>query len=76
MFSFFFSKLKAGDKITTGQYMNSQTFSNPQFTPLLENSFQSIHIGLRDTSGEKIHFVTVGIILLVLMFRKASNIHF
>ena len=72
----FISKLKSGDIITTGQYMNYQTFSNLQFRPLLKNSFHSIHIDLRDTSGEKISFVSVGITRLVLMFRKASNIHF
>ena len=47
----FISKLKGGDIITTGQYMNYQTFSNLQFRPLLKNSFHSIHIDLRDTSG-------------------------
>ena len=72
----FISKLKGGDIITTGQYMNYQTFSNLQFRPLLKNSFHSIHIVLRDTSGEKIPFVSVGITRLVLMFRKASDIHF
>ena len=72
----FISKLKGGDIITTGQYMNYQTFSNLQFRPLLKNSFHSIHIDLRDTSGEKISFVSVGITRLVLMFRKVSNIHF
>ena len=72
----FISKLKGGDIITTGQYMNYQTFSNLQFRPLLKNSFHSIHIDLRDTSGEKIPFVSVGITRLVLMFKKASNIHF
>ena len=72
----FISKLKGGDIITTGQYMNYQTFSNLQFRPLLKNSFHSIHIDLRDTSGEKIPFVSVGITRLVLMFRKVSNIHF
>ena len=70
------SKLKAGDIITTGQYMNYQTFSNLQFRPLLKNSFHSIHNDLRDTSGKKIPFVCVGITRLALMFRKASNIHF
>ena len=30
----FISKLKSGDIITTGQYMNYQTFSNLQFRPL------------------------------------------
>ena len=68
------SKLKGGDIITTGKYMNYQTFSNLQFRPLLKNSFHSLHIDLRDTSGDKIPFVSVGITRLVLMFRKASNI--
>ena len=48
----FISKLKSGDIITTGQYMNYQTFTNLQFRPLLKNSFHSIRINLRDTSGE------------------------
>ena len=72
----FISKLKSGDIITTGQYMNYQTFSNLQFRPLLKNSFHSIHIDLRDTRGEKTPFVSVGITRLVLMFRKASNLDF
>ena len=72
----FFSKLKAGDIITAGQYMNYQTFSHLEIRPLLKNSFHSFHIDLRDTSGEKIPFVSVGITRFVLMFRKASNIHF
>ena len=72
----FISKLKGGDIITTGQYMNYQTFSNLQFRLLLKNFFHSIHIDLRDTSGEKIPFVSVSITQLVLMFRKVSSIHF
>ena len=72
----FISNLKGGDIITTGQYMNYQTFSNLQFRPLPKNSFHSIHIDLRDTSGEKIRFVSVGITPIVSMFRKVSNIHF
>ena len=72
----FISKLKSEDIITTGQYMNYQTFSNLQFRPLFKNSFHSLHIDLRDTSGERIPFVSVGITRLVLMFRKASKIHF
>ena len=70
------SKLKGGDIITSGQYMNYQTFTNLQLRPLLKNSFHFIHIHLRDTSGEKIPFVSVGITRLVLMFRMVSNIHF
>ena len=72
----FISKLKRGDIITTGQYMNYQTFSNLQFRPLLRNSFHIIHIDLRDTSGEKRLFVSVGITWFALMFRKVSDIHF
>ena len=72
----FISKLKRGDNIATGQYMNYQTFSILKFRPLLKNSFHSIHIDLRDTSAEKIPFISVGITRLVLMFRKPSNIRF
>ena len=72
----FISKLKRGDILTFGQYMNYQTFSNLQFRPLLKNSFHSINIDLRGTSGEKLPFVSVGITRFVLMFRKVSNIHF
>ena len=72
----FISKLNGGDIITNGQYMNYQTFSNLQFRPLLKNSVHRIHNDLRDTSGEKVPFVSVGITRLVLMFRKVSSIHF
>ena len=72
----FISKLKPGDIITTGHYKNCQKFSNQQFKPLLKSFFHSIHIDFRDTRGKKIPFVSVGITWLVLMFRKASNIHF
>ena len=71
----FISKLKSGDIITTGQNMNYQTFSNLQFRRLLKNCFHNIHIDLRDTSGEEIPFVSVGITRLVLMFRKVSDLH-
>ena len=70
------SKLKSGDILTTGQYMNYQTFSNLQFRTLLKIFFHSIHIDLRGTSGEKKPFVSVCITHIVLMFRNASNIHF
>ena len=70
------STLKAGDIITTGQYMNYQTFSNLQFRRLLKIDFHSNHIDLRDTSGEKIPFLPAGITGLVLVFRKASNTNF
>ena len=75
-YNIFISKLKGEDIVATVQYMNYQTFSNLQFRPLLKNTFHSIHINLRDTSGEKIPSVTLGITRLVLMFRKTSNIHF
>ena len=71
----FISKLKSGDILPNGQYMNYQTFSNLQFRRLLRNSFHSILIDLRDTSGETIPLVSVGITRLVLMFRKVSDIH-
>ena len=72
----FLSKFKSGDVKTTGLYRNYQTFSNLHFRPLLKIFFHTIHIGLRDTSGEKIPFLSVGITRLDFMFRKASNVHF
>ena len=73
---FLFLKLQSVDIIPTGQYMNYQTFSNLQFRPLLKISLHSSHIDLRDTIGEKIRFVSVGITRLALMFKKTSNFHF
>ena len=49
----FILKFKAGDFRTTGQYKNSQTFSELQFRPLPKNPFHSIRLDLTDTSGEK-----------------------
>ena len=72
----FISNLMGGNIMTTGQYMNYQTFTNLQLRPLLKNFFHSEHIDLRDTSADKIHFVPVGSTRFVLMFRKVSNIHF
>ena len=58
------SKLKSGDIITTGQYMNYQTFSNLQFRLLLKNYFHSIHIDLRDTSGERyLSYLSISLVL-------------
>ena len=71
----FISKLKSGDIITTGQYKNFKNFSNLQFRRLWKNSFHSIHIDLRETTGEKIPFVSVGITRLLFMFRKFSDFH-
>ena len=53
----FISKPKAGDIITTGQYMNYRTFSNLQFRPLFKNSVRSFHIDLRNTSVEKTPYI-------------------
>ena len=50
--------------------MNYQTFSNLQFRPLLRNFFHSIHIDLRDPSGEKIPFVSVSTLVLFLCLEK------
>ena len=72
----FISKVKSGDIISTGQYIKYQSFTNLQFKKLLKNSFQSIKIELRDSTGEKNPFLSVGITQIVLLFRKISNNHF
>ena len=56
----FISKLKNGDTITTGQYMDYQTFSNLQFRPQLKKLFHRVQIDLRDTGVEEIPFLPVG----------------
>ena len=69
----FIFKVKNGDIISTGQYMNYQSIANLQYKKLLKNFFHSIKIELRDTTGEKIPFVSVGITRVVLLFRKVSD---
>ena len=56
--------------------MNYTPLGNLQTKPLLTKTFHSIHIDLRDTSNEKIPFVSVGIIQFVLMLKTACVIHF
>ena len=75
-FFLFISKLQPGDNVTSGEYMSSQTLSNLQVRSLLKNFFQSFDLDLRDTNGEKIPVVSVGITRFALMLRKVSSIHF
>ena len=56
--------------------MNYQTFITLQFRPLLKSFFHSINIDLKNTSGEKIPFLSVGITSVVLMFKKACSNQF
>ena len=56
--------------------MNYLTFGNLQFRPLLKNFFQTFHIDLKNKSGGKKPFVSVGIARLVLLFIEACSIHF
>ena len=66
----FISKLK-NSQLVTLQFMNYQTFTNPQFKRILKHSFHSIAIDMRTTTtGELIPFVAVGFTRLTLMFRK------
>ena len=58
------SKKRAGDKITTGQYVNYQTFSILHFRRLLKGFFNSISIELIDTKVERKLFVSVGMLEL------------
>ena len=56
--------------------MNYQSFTSLQFKKLLKNFFHSIKIEIRDRTGKKTPFVSVGITRVVLLFRKISNNHF
>ena len=53
----FISKVKNGDIISTRQYINCQYFTNLQPKKLLKNSFHSLKIELRDTTGNKCSFL-------------------
>ena len=70
------SQLKTGEDITTGHYMNYHKFSNLLFRPMLKKLFSKYSRWLERRGRLKKHFVTVCITRLVLMFRKASSIHF
>ena len=72
----FISQIKNGDIIPTRQYMNYQSFTNLQIKKLLKKSCHSLKIELRDTTGEKIPFESVGITRVVLLFRKISDNQF
>ena len=50
----FISKVKKGDIISAGQYMNYQSFTNLQSKKLLKNYFHSIKIEQGGTTGGKI----------------------
>ena len=52
--------------------MNYHSFTNLQYKKTIKNSFHSIKIELRDTTGEKIPFVA----RVVLLFRKILDNHF
>ena len=56
--------------------MNYQPSTKLQYKKLLKNSFHSIKIELRVSTGEKISFVFVGITRVFLLFRMISNNHF
>ena len=51
----FISKPKAGDIISTGQYMNYQTFRKLQFRPLLKKSFFFVFTLTWETRAVKKH---------------------
>ena len=56
--------------------MSYQSFTKLQFKKLLKNYFRSIQTELRDTTGEIIPFVSVGITRVFLLIRKISDKHF
>ena len=66
----FISRIQ-NDSISTKQFMHYETFSTLQFKKLLKNSFHSIKIEIRDSTGQLVPFVAVGYTRLTLMFRKS-----
>lgn len=66
------SRVKNG-YIEVNQFMNYQSFDKLQFRKLLRNSFHSIHVDLRSSTGELIPFTGIGLTRLTLIFRKCMN---
>ena len=69
-------EVKSGDIISTGQYLNYHSFSNLQFKKLSKHTFHSFKIELKDSTGEKLPFLSLGNTGVVLLFGKISNTHF
>lgn len=66
------SKVRDGSLSIT-QYMGYRSFDKIQYKKLLKTSFHSVKIELRDTSGELIPFLSVGLTRLTLEFRKIPH---
>ena len=67
----FMPRIRNGD-LEFSHNMNYRAFEQLQFRRVLKNSFHSIKIELRDSTGEKIPFAGVGITRLTLMFRRVQ----
>ena len=68
------SRLRDGH-LTLTQFMNYQTFENIQFRKVMKNSFHSIKVDLRHSTGELIPFGGIGLTRLTLLFRQAGSHH-
>ena len=66
------SRLRDG-YLTLTQFMNYQTFDNLQFRKVMKNSFHSIKVELRHSTGELIPFGGIGVTRLTLLFRKVGS---
>lgn len=66
----FISRFRNGDTLQPQQVMNYKSFDNLQFRKLLKNSFHSIKIELRSSTGDKIPFSGIGITRITLLFRQ------
>lgn len=61
-----------GGEIQINQFMSNQKFDTLQFRKVIKNSFHSIAIQVRSTTGELIPFIGIGFTRLTLMFRQIS----
>lgn len=66
------SRLRDG-YLTLTQFMNYQTFDNLQFRKVMKNSFHSIKVELRHSTGERIPFGGIGVTRLTLLFRQVGS---
>lgn len=73
------TKMKSTDKsdslsVNIDRLMQFRQFPQLQYKRVMKNSFQSIHVTLRDQRGRIVPFVSTGVTRLTLQFQKVGTV--
>ena len=61
-------------RISFPQFMNYRSFEVLQYKKLMKNTFKSVRIELRNSTGELVPFTAIGITRLTLVFRRVNHL--